>query len=78
MGHIMRADNTDPLRQVTFQDNSVNRHQVGKKRVGRPKQNWIYATKENIWYNVLKKAETYSEASVQDEIIYNAAKNRTS
>ena len=35
LGHVMRTDNEDPLRQVTLEDNTANRSKIGKLRVGK-------------------------------------------
>ena len=46
LGHIARTTQQDPLRQISFQPNSVNRIPYGKKRHGRPRQNWLHYTKK--------------------------------
>ena len=46
LGHIARTTQQDPLRQISFQPNSVNRVPYGKKRHGRPRQNWLHYTKK--------------------------------
>lgn len=45
LGHIIRAHDSDPLRQISFQPNSASRVKYGKKRCGRPRQNWLHYTK---------------------------------
>ena len=56
MGHIIRTDNNDPLRQVTLKDDTAERPEWGKKRAGKPRQNWIKEAKKDIWTNSLKKS----------------------
>ena len=46
LGHIARTTQQDLLRQISFQANSVNRVRYGKKRHGRPRQNWLHYTKK--------------------------------
>ena len=48
LGHIARAPDEDPLRQITFQAGTCKRVEYGKKRVGKPRQNWIHQTKKHI------------------------------
>ena len=45
LGHIIRTPDADPLRQIPFQPRSAFRVQYGKKRCGRPRQNWLHYTK---------------------------------
>ena len=49
-GHILRAPNHDPLRQVTFtyQPDSADSVRIGKGWIGRPRQNWVYRSNEDI------------------------------
>ena len=44
MGHILRAENKDPIRAITFEHNSANPIHVGKRRVGGPRQHWVAET----------------------------------
>ena len=76
MGHIIRTDNNDPLRQVTLKDSSAERPEWGKKRAGKPRQNWIKEAKKEIWSNSLKKTEPYTETKEQDAYLLRAAKWR--
>jgi hypothetical protein len=76
LGHIIRAPNNDPLRQVTFKDNTAERPERGTLRVGRPKQNWIKATKEAVWTTKLLQFTEYKETKQQDKKIYDAAIGR--
>ena len=64
------------MRQVSFQPKSAYRVQFGKKRVGRPKQNWLHYAKKHTFENILRGYE-YKETPDEDERIYNAALNRT-
>ena len=41
-GHIIRSDDTDPLRQVSYQPGRAAPVDIGKRRVGRPRQQWLY------------------------------------
>ena len=76
MGHIIRTDNNDPLRQVALKDSTAERPDWGKKRAGKPRQNWIKEAKKVIWTNNLKKFEPHNENREQDEYILRAAKWR--
>ena len=49
MGHIIRADNSDPMRKVTFRENTIQEWACDKRRVGRPRDQWTEATKQAIW-----------------------------
>ena len=49
LGHIIRSDSNDPLRQLTFQAGTCCRVEYGKKRIGKPRQNWIHQTKKYVY-----------------------------
>ena len=51
LGHVLRASHEDPMRQVSFQTGSAYRVEYGKKRVGKPRQNWIHQTKKHVYVN---------------------------
>lgn len=42
IGHILRSPNSDPLRQVTYQPDSADPVEIGRRRVGRPRQQWTF------------------------------------
>ena len=76
MGHIIRADNDDPLRAVTFHPNSLDPISLSvKKRAGRPKLDWIEETKKEIWSTFLNSSN-YVGSAEQNEIITLAANYR--
>ena len=35
LGHAIRADNTDPMRQVAMENDTIKARKVGKRRVGK-------------------------------------------
>ena len=41
-GHILRSTDTDPRRQVSYKPGSAAPLDIGKRRVGRPRQQWLY------------------------------------
>ena len=41
-GHIFRSDDADPLSQVSYKPGSAAPIDIGKRRVGRPRQQWLY------------------------------------
>ncbi len=76
MGHVIRANNDDPLRAVTFLPDSLTTLPLDpKKRPGRPKIDWIDQTKKDIWAQHLN-GYRYASPQDQDNIILRAAKNR--
>ena len=40
LGHIIRADADDPMRQVTFKNRSIELYLPSKRRIGRPTKKW--------------------------------------
>lgn len=48
-GSILRTDNNDPMRELTFEDNTAERRQdYGTRRQGRAKLNWVKETQKTI------------------------------
>ena len=73
-GHILRAQASDPLRQVSYQAGSGDPIQIGKRRVGRPRQQWLYRTNEAI-HNMISHTD-YDGDPVQNSFILRAAQQR--
>ena len=76
LGHVFRAGPEDPMRQISFQPYSAVLPQYGRKRVGRPKQNWLHYAKKHTFEHILRGYD-YLESPDEDAPIYNAAINRT-
>ena len=49
LGHVIRADNDDPMRKVTFAQNTVEEWGFAQRRVGRPKDQWIHESRKAVW-----------------------------
>ena len=75
LGHILRSNDQDPMRQVSFIPSSALRVDYGKKRVGRPRQNWLMFSKKYAYENKLLRFN-YQEEAEQDQYIYSAAQQR--
>jgi hypothetical protein len=45
----------DPRSAVTFSDGTVQKHNYGKRRVGRPRLNWIDETTEQFWKTAVRE-----------------------
>jgi hypothetical protein len=73
LGHIIRACDSDPLRQISLS----HRRQYGKKRCGRPRQNWLHFAKKYVYENKLH-LQNYEEGSIDGSLILNAATNKQS
>ena len=70
-GHILRAPNHDPLRQVSYQQNSAEPKHIGKRRVGRPRQHWVFKSNEDI--HALHSHTQYDGDQSQNDAILRAA-----
>lgn len=49
MGHVMRSDEEDPMRQVTFIKDTASPVKPEKNRVGRPMTHWKEGVMEKVW-----------------------------
>ena len=76
-GHIIRAPPEDPLRQVSYQPNSADSYTVGKRRVGGPRQQWLFHSNKYIWENVLGHTfNPYISSQHQNNEIFRTANDR--
>ena len=53
--NLVLEDPQDPKVVVTFKPNTVSPYDYGKRRVGRPRQNWIHTTTDMFWKEVVQK-----------------------
>ena len=61
LGHILREGPTSPLWRASFEDHHIpQRLNLGKRRVGRPKQNWTLETMKAAWNRVSEEDWTFS------------------
>lgn len=49
LGHIVRAEQIDPMREVTFTDTCVTIKSSNKRRVGRPRRKWTETVMVEAW-----------------------------
>ena len=76
-GHILRASDDDPLRQVSYQPQSAKIYDVGKRRIGGPRQQWLFHTNKYIWEDVITQGmSTYEHTDQQNNRIIDLATNR--
>ena len=73
-GHILRSPNSDPLRQVTYQPDSAEPVEIGKRRIGRPRQQWTFRSNELIRSKL--SHTDYRGFDVQNHNILTAARQR--
>ena len=68
-GHILRSDNRDPLRKVSYQPDSAETFNVGKRRVGGPRQLSTTYTSKCAWENRLNKGNFENTTRQTTEIL---------
>ena len=87
LGHVIRADNTDPMRKVTFKPDSIRNWSTPLKRVGRPKEQWVQGAKTQAWkkcrhlqdrqgYRKPDKRTKYKKKPLQEAYLYTWAEER--
>ena len=74
-GHILRCEDNDPLRRVSYEPNSAETFNVGKRRVGGPRQQWTQYANKYAWENVLRKGR-YENGANQNQELLISARNR--
>ena len=80
LGHIIRCENTDPMRAITFNENTVDTRRLGWRREGKPRVKWVEATMQDAW-KILRKQqygddEQYSGTNEQKEMLKERAMMR--
>ena len=51
---LIRAGPSDPAFDVTFANSNLHMYDYGKRRVGRPRLNWIRETRDLFWEKVVQ------------------------
>ena len=75
--HIMRTPQQDPLRQVSCQPNSAQMFHIGKRRVGGPRQNWLFYRNKFTWQTYTARPfAPYANSFIQNQYIYENRVNR--
>ena len=74
-GHILRSNDNDPLRRVSYEPNSAVTSDVGKRRVGGPRQQWTQYSNKYAWENALGKGR-YENTAQQNQELLNCARSR--
>ena len=72
-GHIFKANLRDPMRQVIFETASDILKIVFKKRVGKPRLDWLEETMRECWGKICTDGTEFNK-----DRILNAAKNSSS
>ena len=87
LGHVIRAADHDPMRQVTFKPGGVRNWSTPIRRVGRPKEQWIQGAKKQAWkkcrhlqnrqgHKNLQKRTKYKKKPVQEAYLHTWAEER--
>ena len=73
-GHILKADNRDPMRQVSFRRDSAAPYAPLFRRPGRPRKNWLATSLALCW----QKNQTlpYANNQMQQQQLLADARNR--
>ena len=78
MGHIIRAEDSDITRNVTFAKNepTLLPFYIGKYRHGGPRKRWTEETMAATWSQIRKTSVQYTGNRMQRQKIKTAALNR--
>ena len=72
-GHLLRATDSDPMRQVVYSPQSANAYPIGKRRVGAPRQQWRHFTHKHIWNKLTNGWTDYLNTDEQNRRIHQMA-----
>ena len=53
-GHVVRAEDEDPMRQVALEKSTIKNKAAVKRRVGKPKLDWVHENIKNAWKQLRK------------------------
>ena len=87
LGHVIRAGEEDPMRKVTFVPGTVTERGFAHRRVGRPRQQWLYESKKLAWkkcrhmedkhgHSRPDKRTKYKEKPLQEAYLHTWAEER--
>ena len=81
LGHVIRAEEDDPLKEVIFIRETMEVKTIGWRRVGRPKVHWIHTVLETAWNEIRhsypEEIQEYDNLYSQNEIIKQIEENRS-
>ena len=72
-GKILRLDNENPMRVVSFKRNSASPIEVLFRRVGRPRTQWTHSTLDIIWKYIRTDDSDFTNSDAQLQRILYAA-----
>ena len=72
-GHILRSNNSDPLRRIGYDPNSAVNYHVWKRRVWGPRQQWLSYTSRSAWE---KMTGTFEHTLEQNHKWFQLARSR--
>ena len=76
---MTRAGETDPLKEVTFNRETMEVKTIGWRRVGRPKVHWIHTVMETAWNEIRhshpEEIQEYGNLYTQKEIVKQTSEN---
>ena len=77
LAHILRANPTDPLVQVTLKSDRIMPRKPTKTRIGRPKADWIIETQKDAFNLLHGPDQVFDDTNMQHLVeIKQAAINR--
>ena len=62
LGHVLRSSNVDPLRQVTFVEDSAKPLAYTKRRSGKPREQWTEVAMKRVWKEFRSEAPKISSS----------------
>ena len=49
LGHVLRAQDEDPMKQIAFKAGTAGEVEADKRRVGNPRVTWQWSAKKIVW-----------------------------
>ncbi len=75
LGHVIRSNDDNPIRQTTLLDGSAKEIPSGKRRVGKPRKDWLNETKKYVFQKI-HPGRVFQSNDQTDDTIYQDAVNR--
>ena len=73
-GHVLRSNNSDPLKRVSYERNPAVNYNVGKRRVGGPRPQWLLYTSRYVWEKI--ERGTFENTVEQNHKLLGLARSR--
>ena len=68
LGHLLRAAPGDPMREVTFEKDTIHPRLVKQRRPGRPRDHWLLSTMTEAWDEIVDNENIHFDITSETDL----------